>query len=63
MIKYTDPFGRETLVEISNQVWCKKIGFTIRKDRQTVAEAWDIETVESLIKDLWEAVKTAKENL
>lgn len=63
MTKYIDPFGRETLVEISNQVWSKKIHFIIRKERQSVAEAFDIETAESLIKDLQEAIDSAKSEL
>lgn len=59
MTRYTDPFGRETILEISNCVWNNRISFVLRKERQSVAESIDIITAESIVNDLNIAIKEA----
>ncbi len=57
MIEFTDPFGRLTNIEILISLYNKRIGFVIRKERQSIYESWDVKTVESLILELQAAIK------
>jgi hypothetical protein len=64
MIKFIDPFGRETIFDISITPYNKRIGFVIKKERQSIHESLDVQTVQALINNLQEAVKqlTIKRN-
>ena len=57
MIEFIDPFGRLTILDISITLYNKRIGFVIKKERQSIHESWDIKTVQALINNLQEAVK------
>lgn len=48
MIKFTDPFGRLTLVEVLPSSFNKRIGFQIRRERQSIAESFDLETARAI---------------
>lgn len=62
MTRYVDAFGRETFIEISTYVWTDRIGFVIKKERQSVAESIDINTAQSIVCDLQEAIETVIKN-
>lgn len=48
MIKFTDPFGRLTIVEVLPSSFNKRVGFQIRRERQSIAESFDLETAKAL---------------
>ncbi len=61
MIEFNDPFGRVTLIEILISEYNGRIGFVIRKERQSIYESWDLATSRSLVNSLQNAIKTLEE--
>lgn len=57
MAKYIDSFGRETLIEVLPSFYNKRIGFIIRKERQSIAESWDISTAKLVAEELMNVIQ------
>lgn len=57
MIKYQDPFGRETIIEVLPSTFNNRVSFVIRKERQSVYESWDVETAKTILTELQQAIK------
>lgn len=57
MAKYIDSFGRETLIEVLPSFYNKRIGFIIRKERQSIAESWDINTAKLVAEELMNVIQ------
>lgn len=57
MAKYIDSFGRETLIEVLPSFYNKRIGFIIRKERQSIAESWDINTARLVAEELMNVIQ------
>ena len=61
MVKYIDSFGRETLVEILSTAYNKRIGFVLRKERQSIYDSWDLGTARKIVEDLQVAIQIIEE--
>lgn len=63
MINYADSFGRDTIVEIRACPWNKSVGYVIRKERQSVAESWDLATAEKIALELTKTIQRLKDEI
>ncbi len=63
MIEFTDPFGRMTILEILISNHNKRVGFVIRKERQSFYESWDLKTVNALVDELQTTIRILEENV
>ena len=52
MIEFVDPFGRPTIIEMTITLYNQRAGFVIRKERQSIYESWDLETLDAVIDQL-----------
>ncbi len=62
MIEFTDPFGRITILETLISTHNKRVGFVIRKERQSLYESWDLKTVKALVDDLQTTIRILEED-
>lgn len=61
MTEYIDQFGRKTIIDVTVH-WNGNIGFVMRKDRQSIAEAWEVKVVKQIVEDIQRAMKQIEEN-
>lgn len=61
MIRYTDSFGRETIVEILPSHYNGRLSMVTRKERQTIYESWEIEVAKKFATELQQAIQAAEE--
>lgn len=61
MIKYIDPFQRETIIDILPSLHNDRVGFVVRKERQSVYESWTISTTNEVIAQLRASIKDIEE--
>jgi hypothetical protein len=62
MIEFIDPFGRNTIFEFSIAPIKNRIGFVIRKERQSVYESLDINVAKLIMLELQFIIKQMEEN-
>lgn len=60
MIRYQDPFGRDTIVEVLPAKHNGRIIMAVRKERQTIYESYEIECAEKLVENLTRAINEVK---
>lgn len=61
MIRYTDSFGREPIVEILPSHYNGRLSMVTRKERQTIYESWEIEVAKKFATELQQAIQAAEE--
>lgn len=57
MINYTDSFGRDVVLESLPSIHNKRIGFIIRRERQSLYESWDLETAKKVLEELEKTIQ------
>jgi len=62
MIKFTDPFERQTIIEVLPSPHNQRIGFVLRKERQSIYESWDLDTAKKLTEELKEIIQLLENN-
>lgn len=61
MIRYTDSFGRETIVEILPSHYNGRLSMVTRKERQTIYESWDMEVAKKFATELQQAIQMVED--
>lgn len=62
MAKYTDPFERGTMIEFLPSFYNERVGFVIRKERQSIFESWDLATAKKISEELQTIIQMLEEN-
>mgnify|MGYP001588593445 CR=1 FL=1 len=61
MTEYIDSFGRKTILEVMASTFNNKVCFIVRKERQAVYEALEIEAARELMLNLQQAIQIIEE--
>lgn len=62
MIRYTDSFGRETIVEILPSHYNGRLSMVTRKERQTIYESWEIDVARKFADELMKAIQMVEDD-
>lgn len=60
MIRFQDPFSRDTIVEVLPSKHNASVVMVVRKERQTIYESYEIECAEKLVENLTKAINEVK---
>ncbi len=56
MIEFIDAFGRQTLFDFTISPHKNRIGFVIRKERQSIAESIEVDVARQIVSELQEII-------
>ena len=62
MIDFVDAFGRQTFFDFTVSPHKNRIGFVIRKERQSIAESLDVNVAKKIIDELQFIIKQIEES-
>lgn len=62
MIEFTDAFGRHTIFDFTVSPHKNRIGFVIRKERQSIAESIEVDVARQIVAELQEIINQIETN-